>query len=308
MNRSLFIIISVLVLLSGIIAVPLNAQTQLEEKVDSLFVIASSGILKYRDMTEPAKDSLAALGEDIVPQLVSKFTTTSARKRLTIIQILRKIGSPAVPYLISSLKNPNGLVVQRVCWALGDIADSTAVNPLIEVSRHTRWQVRDQALGALGDIKDVRGIDAVTSGLSDSIGQVRKAAAVSTGDIGINKAIPQLVHLLGDDFYGARMSAMDALLKLDTQLVMTTLIDSINSENHFTGSLGCKIIGQFKTETAIDALKDIYETTTDNIKIHAAAALLKADPEDLCGYHKLIFDNFEERLSLLKLNSILSSQ
>ena len=80
-----------LTVISGLAA----ADTELERKVDSLFVIASSGEVKYRDMVEPAKDSIAAIGADAVPILVDKFTTKSARERWTIIKILEKIGSPA---------------------------------------------------------------------------------------------------------------------------------------------------------------------------------------------------------------------
>ena len=49
------------------------AETELKRKVDSLFVIASSGEVKYRDMVEPAKDSIAAIGADAVPILVDKL-------------------------------------------------------------------------------------------------------------------------------------------------------------------------------------------------------------------------------------------
>lgn len=295
------------ILIIFIIASNINAQTDLEKKVDSLFVIASSGELKYRDMVESAKDSIATMGAGVVPHLVSKFDTQSARERLTIIHILKRIGSPAVPYLITSLKNPNGLVVQRVCWALGDIADSTALDPLIEISTHSRWQVRDQALGAIGDIKNNRGADAVFIGFKDSVANVRKAAVVAAGKIGILEAIPNLVHLLGDDFYGARMSSAEALLKLDTGMILSALEDSIMSQNSFVGSLACIILSKIKTDAAVDLLKHTFDNASENLRPHAAVALLKADPEDLCGYHKILFEKTTDRLTLLKMKSALTS-
>ncbi|MGD8605242.1 MAG: hypothetical protein PVF49_11795, partial [Anaerolineales bacterium] len=42
---------------------------RLEKKLDSLFIIASSGEVRYRDMNEPAMDSIAAYGVDAVPFL-----------------------------------------------------------------------------------------------------------------------------------------------------------------------------------------------------------------------------------------------
>lgn len=283
------------------------ADTELKRKVDSLFVIASSGEVKYRDMVEPAKDSIAAIGADAVPILVDKFTTKSARERWTIIKILEKIGSPAVPYLVTALKRPNGLVVQRVCWALGDIEDTAAVKPLISVTGHSRWQVRDQAVGALGKIGDRRADEAAVVALRDPIGQVRKAAVVSCGKLTVEGSIEQLVHVLGDEFYGARLAAAEALLKMDTGKVMAVLADSIESENSFVGNLGCYILGEFGTDEAIELLMTQTVSPNADRRSHATIAIIKADPQDNCGYRQLLIDREADRLNRLKIESARSS-
>jgi len=283
------------------------ADTKLKRKVDSLFVIASSGEVKYRDMVEPAKDSIAAIGVDAVPILVNKFTTKSARERLTIIKILEKIGSPAVPYLVTALKRPDGLVVQRVCWALGDIGDTAAVKPLINVTCHPRWQVRDQAVGALGKIGDRRADEAAVIALRDPIGQVRKAAVVTCGKLTVENSIEQLVHVLGDEFYGARLAAAEALLKMDTGKVLAVLADSIESENSFVGNLGCYILGEFGTDEAIELLMTQTESSDSDRRGHAAIAIIKADTQDNCGYHQLLIDRETDRLNRLKIESARSS-
>ena len=187
MSRKASNVISVIGLTALIVllsATPVSSQSALKRKIDSFFKVASSAELKVRDQVEPAKDSIAAIGADAVPILVDKLDTKSARERMVVIQILKRIGSPAVPHLVRSLKNPDGLIVQRVCWALGDIGDSSAVDPLIEVTAHRRWQVRDEDFGALGDIGVMRSYDAVLVGFDDPIGQVRKAAVVAVGKIG----------------------------------------------------------------------------------------------------------------------------
>jgi HEAT repeat protein len=285
-----------------------SQDTELKRKIDSLFVIASSGELKYRDMTEPAMDSIAAFGAEAVPILIDKFTTKSARERWTVIWILQRIGSPAVPYLVNALKRPDGLVVQRVCWALGDIGDTAAVEPLIGVTTHSRWQVREQAVGALGKIGDRRGQQAVMSALNDPIGQVRKAAAVSCGKLQVEQSIEQLVHMLGDDFYGARLAAVEALLKLDTDKVVTTLADSLNSANELVGDLGCYLLGQFGTDAALDLLMSQTGSADPDRRAHAAIALIKADPDDNCGYHQLLLERETDRLNRLKIKSALSTE
>jgi len=284
----------------------LTAQAELEEKIDLLFVLASSGEIMYRDMVQPAIDSIAALGDEAVPRLIDKFDTKSARERVTIINILKKIGSPAVPDLVRALNRDDGLIVQRVCGALGEIADSGAVDGLVAISGNERWQVRDQAIAALGKIGHPGGSESVSGALTDTIGQVRKSAAVSTGKLHLNESIEHLVHLLGDSFYGARLSAMHSLLKLDTVRVMTALKDSLNSKNDFIGDLGCKILGDIATDEALDVLLGQLNSLDPNRRAHAAIAMIKADPLDNCGYRERFFPREADPLVQLKIKSAIS--
>ena len=305
MNRRIQATTLVLLIVGGILsALPAAAQNDLERKIDSLFVIASSGEVRYREMTEPAMDSIAALGVPAVPHLVDKFVTKSARERWTIIWILQRIGSPAVPHLIESLRRPDHLIVQRVCWALGDIKDSSAVDPLIAIAGHQRWQVRDQVIGALGRIGSKRADDVVLQALTDKIGQVRKAAVVSCGDLVIHEAIAGLVHALGDDFYGARMAAIGSLLKLDTTIVIETLIDSLDSGDKLVGNQICDMLGRYATDPALEVLyATALEDNSPERRIHAAVALIRADPLDNCGYQTEIFARQTDRLGRLKIES-----
>ncbi len=302
-NKFFLLILLISLFFSG----NLFAQSSLKKQVDSLFVIASSGELKYRDLVKPTIEELANLGKDIVPILVDKLDTKSARERLTIVNIFKKIGSDAVPYLITSLKNPNGLIVQRVCWALGDIKDSSAVDALIAVSSHSRWQVRDQAVGALGDIADNKADDIILMSFDDTIGQVRKAAAVSSGKMHILESVSPLIHQLGDEFYGARMSAAEALLKLDSSYVSESLGDSLNSENSFVRSLGCSILGKIATDQAIDILYQTFLNSSGDLKLYTALALIEADSSNLCGYQHMITTSDFDRLSFLKIQSAIQT-
>lgn len=284
-----------------------EAQTGLQQRIDSLFVIASSGEIKYQTMVEPAIDSIAAIGAEAVPVLVDKFTTKSARERLTITNILKKIGQPAVPYLIESLNSPEGLVVERVCGTLGDIADSAAVSALTKAALHVRWQVREQALGALGDIRDSRGTETITNGLQDSIGEVRKAAAVAAGALKTDEVLPALVHMLGDDFYGARMSAAGALLKLDTPQVVQAAVDSLGSENELVGNLGCYVLGKLGTDTALEHLLAQARSDNPSRRAHAAVAFIRSDSTDSRGLRDSLLAAETDRLVRLKIESAIAA-
>ncbi len=283
----------------------LAASPVVEKKVDSLFMIASSGSVKFRDQVAPAMDALAGMGVDAVVPLIGKLDTKSARERLTAVQALKKIGSPAVPDLLAALQQNDDLIVQRVCSALGEIKDTAAIEGLMAVADHAKWQVREQAIGALGRIGDAHSSNVVMNAMIDTIGQVRKAAAVSAGRLTINEAASGLVHLLGDEFYGARMSAREALMKLDTTVVMGALIDSIESVNSFVGDLACAMLGDYGTDAAVDLLLRQTKSSSADRRAHAAMALVKADPLDNCGYQKQFVPSETDRYVLLKIQSAL---
>ncbi len=283
-----------------------------KKKFDSLFVLASSGEVQFKEMVAPAIDSIAALGVNAVPFLIDKYETNSARERVTVKNIFKKIGRPAVPLLIEALNRSEGLIVQRVCASLGDIKDSSAVDPLVTISSHLRWQVRDQAVGALGDIKDSRANATVVTAMADSIGQVRKAAAVSSGQLGINSAVEKLVHQLGDDFYGARMSAKHALLKLDTLSVINILRDSLYSENRFVGGIGCELLSSFKTIEAVELLKSVFLDSEGLLKTEAAIRIILAEPENYILNKEFImtdslWSNGIDGFSKLKIESAIQT-
>jgi len=284
-----------------------NAQSAFEKKFDSLFVIAASGAIKYQDMTGPAMDSIAAMGVDVVPLLIDKFTTRSARERWTIIWIFQRIGSPAVPFLVRALQRDDDLVVPRVCWALGDIKDTAATLPLVEITRHHNWQARDEAVGALGKIGDRRASDAVMAGLSDSVGQVRKSAVVSCGQLGLQSAARPLVHALNDNFYGTRLTAVNSLLQLDTALVLEIVSDSLKSPSQWVGHLGCYILGEIGTDAALALLLEQTASADPVRRAWAAEAIIKADPLDNCSFRQKFVPQETDPLVRLRIQAALAS-
>jgi HEAT repeat protein len=290
-------------------AVSVSAQGSLRRTVDSLFVIASSGEAKYQDLAAGAKDEIAAIGAEAVPILVDKFTTKSARERLTVIQILTKIGEPAVPFLIRSLDRPEPLVVKRVAWALGDLGeDAIAAAPsLARMATHPHWWVREQSLRALGKIGDAERTPAVLAALTDTIGQVRKAAVVAAGQLVADQAVEQLVHMLGDNFYGARLEAVDALAKLDTALVVKVAADSTSSNNKFVSTLCYHLLGTIGIGSAIDVLF-LHVKSPDPIRRAAAAvALVHADPLDNCHFQEAFLESETDPMIRVKVKSAIDA-
>jgi HEAT repeat protein len=283
---------------------PLDPATQkIYRQVDSLFVIASSGEVKYRDKVEPATNAIVKIGATAVPHLIDKLNTHSARERLTLIDILTKIGSPAVPKLVEALGRPQWLVVQRVCWALGDIKDAGAVEPLKQTAFHPNWQVREYSIRAIGKIGDVRGVQSIIRAFSDSVGAVRKAAASAAGEMKSTETIHSLVSALGDSFYGTRFAAMDALLSMDTVKVIDALKEDLLFASNLKANLICQTLGKIGTTEALNVLSTHLESDKMEQRTYAAVAIAGADPDDLCGFGERIQKKVIDRLALVQIES-----
>jgi HEAT repeat protein len=283
------------------------AQNLVDKRVDSLFAIAASGSVKFKDMVQPAIDSTAAMGVNAVPRLLEKLATKSPRERVTLVAIFKKIGIPAVPGLLTSLKLGEGLAVERAAYSLGDIGDSSAVDGLLAAAEHARWQVREQVIGALGKLHSHRADNAVMNALNDSIPLVRKSAAVSCGQLKIAESTSQLVHLLGDPFYGARMPASLALFGFDTTAVIKVLADSIKSDNQMLGNLACWVLGRLHRPEATALLVEQANSSNPERRSHAACALIESDPKQSSTFIDTYRKSETDSLALLRFESAIEA-
>jgi len=281
-----------------------EAVTPLEKRIDSIFVIASSAELKYRDMVEPAKDSIAAIGADAVPRLVELFKSHTAREKRSVENILKKIGREAVPVLRKSLLLDDYRQVSRVCYTLGDIKDSSAVADLINISSHERWQVRSSCAGALGKIGDKSADATITLMLTDSVETVRKSAAVAVGKLIVETAIEKLVHMLGDNFYGPRMCAGEALVKIGHKSIKP-IIDSLNSENSMVGDLGCTILGNIGGNLAAIGVGAQLKAESPARRVLAVKAIWQSNSSLACGLVELLKETESDPVALFYIEKTL---
>ena len=205
------VLAAVLVLAALILASDIMAEKSIVERVDSMFIIASSLDIKYRDQVEPARDSIAALGIEAVPHLIEMLGTPHGRERAALEEIFKKIGNPAVPLLNEALLTTDSLRLSRVGTILYYLSDSSSVDNLLKVVNNPYYSARYQAIRALGKIGDLRAVPAVKAAMKDTIELVRTIAAVSAGRLNDADLFPDLVAAFDDDYYGVRMSAHEAL-------------------------------------------------------------------------------------------------
>lgn len=302
--KSLFI----LTLIAMAIPCTISAQTKFDKRLDSLFTIASSGEIKYQAMVKPADDSIVAMGNTAIPRLVGRLSTKSRYERISIERILKRFGAPAVPSLLAVLKYDTGLVIERACFILGEIGDTSATTGMLTVTTNKRWQTREQSVGALGKIKDHRAESAVMTAMTDTIPLVRKSAAVACGQLKIQSSIRELVHMLGDKFYGARMPAAASLAQLDTPNVVQAICDSMHSENALVGNLACDVLGTIGTSAALDALTEQAQHGNPTRRAHAALALIAADSTDSRNFRSSFLAAETDPATRLKVESAIKAK
>jgi HEAT repeat protein len=159
---------------------------------------------------------------------------------------------------------------------------------------------------AMGRIGDIRGLTTVTSGLEDTVGQVRKSAVVAAGQLGDVSVIDGLIISLNDPFYGARLMALESLVRLDTPAVVIALEAVLDREPAAIGDLACGILGRLATDAAVELLAGELESISVDRRARAALALVEADPTDNCGYLRSFLAEEPDRLVVLKVRSALA--
>ena len=107
--------------------------------------------------------------------------------------------------------------------------------------------------------------------------------------------------MLADDFYGARMSAYEALIKYDPMTVTESLIPVLPELKGYAMNLGCQLLAQTRAAKAVSTLIELSQASDPQVRSYASVALIQADPENKTGFHQRLLDNESDRLNLLKL-------
>ncbi len=265
------------------------AQTT-QQKFDSLFVIASSLDIKYKDQVQPAREAIAAMGTDIVPLLIDKLGTVHARERVTLEDIFKKVGKPAVPFLNDALRKTDSIQLSRVALMLYYLPDSSSVDNLLKVTGNKYYWVRYQAIRALGKIGDHKAIDAVRRALKDKNELVRTMAAWAGGQLIDKKLIYDLIKVLEDSYYGVRMASHDALVNAACELKTQYILSALTTPSPMIRKYLLSVIAQDSCRYDLSTVK-LYLSNDDPVtRSLAMQAANRLDPEFVSDYLKQLPD------------------
>lgn len=291
MKTGRLFLMAVSVLALFVFASDIFAEKTIAERIDSMFIIASSLDIKYRDQVEPARDSIAALGVEAVPHLIEMLGTPHGRERAALEEIFKKIGYPAVPLLNEALLTTDSLRLSRVGTILYYHPDTSSVENLLKVADNDFYSARYQIIRALGKIGDLRAVPAVRLAMKDTIELVRTIAAVSAGRLKDASLLPDLLAAFDDDYYGTRMSVHEALMQTDCEIKKKFIEENIP---------GCSMRGRLHLLTIIADDTCLYDLKTIRpflddpeplVKSLALRAANRIDPEFVSDYVSNMPDN-----------------
>ena len=197
--------------------------------------------------------------------LMDLKTSNSEKVRYNAARILGEMGdSKAVEPLIDVLKHDkNGSVRLYAARALGELGDCKATTHLIESLREDRnVDVRVRAARALGrfliEIGDVA-TDALIESLDHEKVNVRCDATRALGEIGNKKAVDKVIGMLYDEWVNVRIYAVTSLGKLNDVKAVPALIDVMKNreENELVRAGAAAALGVLRDQRALLPLREL---------------------------------------------------
>ena len=184
---------------------------------------------------------------------------------LRTLEIIRRIGPPAMPLLVELLRHERTFFRRNAADALIDLAPETAaIQPsLRRALRDEDAEVAGDAARALGALKKTAtpSVPALVKTLSHEDAYVRVYAAEALASIGptASAATPDLARAVGDPIPGVRWAACEALASIGAaaQPAVPQLIDALTDEFLYVRIFAAGALGSIgpKAQAARDALR-----------------------------------------------------
>jgi HEAT repeat protein len=245
------------------------------EIVDSLFIRASSGEVKYRDLVEPSKEALIEMGESAISQMLTKLGTHDAREMHTVVDVFKGIGEVAIDSLVIKLDSQDSFARRLAIRCLGEIKSPRAVEPLVELAGHDDFRTRAGILTALGKIACPDAAFTVMEGLSDADELVVTAAAVACGNIKEGIDPDALIIALSHPYYGVRYSACRSLIELGDIAVKPLLSHIKSRPDDISAGYTIEALGGIGSTRALNIFKETIKSNDWAIRVFTAEALGK---------------------------------
>ncbi len=159
-----------------------------------------------------ALGALARIGDAAVgPAVAARLADQSPAVRRRAAELAATVATVPVSSVITALDDPDPLVAEAACFALGEREDAAAVEALATTAgAHHDALVREAAVAALGAIGDRRGLPAVLAATTDKPA-VRRRAVLALAPFQGPDVEQALRRALEDRDWQVRQAAEDLL-------------------------------------------------------------------------------------------------
>ncbi|HYJ70186.1 MAG TPA: HEAT repeat domain-containing protein [Nocardioidaceae bacterium] len=174
------------------------------------------------DFLQQALDSPTPAAREVAVRLLRRTSdastttylpvTRDVEPRVRIEAIRALVDHHAVPEVGAIATDPEPQVRGEVAKALGQLADTRGLEPLVRLARDSEPSVRAVAVAALPSLRP-RGLgeETLLEAAGDDVAEVRTAAAVALAQSGVDVALAALLRLASDPSAEVRQSAVSAL-------------------------------------------------------------------------------------------------
>lgn len=251
---------------------------------------------------DPAVESLAKIGTPALPSLRTALRDPEPIVRESCARVLGKMGAAAkdsVPELIVALNDADERVNTSAKFALGDIGDERAVEPLIQAlsGESSTEGATVIALGRIGEAA----VDPLRAKLKAPRDKIRILAVAALGRIGprASAAVPDLISLIKDPAHDVRSQVIVALGRIQDYRAVPFLIALINEDRHVEGAIAA--LGEIgpSAKEALPLFIELSWNENDSYRTGAINARKKISPESMS---EIILDEQE----YARLGSVIS--
>lgn len=195
------------------------AQNPLSTVKDSVDFLLDRDFSKNAVRDSSVKN-LVMMGNRAIPRLIEYLGVNDVMVRITVMDVLTKIGSPCVEPLLSVFEKGDFFARRRATYLLGEIKDRSNRTFLMHLLQDKDPQVRAMAARGLGNLGDTSFFfsDSVVArvlikALKDPDSDVRYQACNSLGKVRHIEALIPLTNSVLDTVWNVRFAACSALRK-----------------------------------------------------------------------------------------------
>lgn len=256
-----------------IVGRPTSVSADLETDIARLWILATDGAVRHRDLVAPSKDSLIAMGESAIPFLLPYLNTEDARERHAITDLFKGIGSVAVPPLLKVLGSGGEYHTLNILRAFIKIADSTATPRLGDFLGDTLASIRGRAAEAIGKCGGPMALASLYRVLHDPAETVRKSAVVGLGRLAHTDATDSLIEALSDPWYGVRYTAALGVAGLDSGQTAIRYLSQLEGRPL---ALLLHALGMLEVQRAASKVWSFTTHKDDAVRVEAAYMLSRS--------------------------------